>query len=141
MELLLVIVIAGIALGMVSLSLRPGEARALQDDAARLAALMQLAGDEAILRDRSILLEADAQGYRFFVRAQDAWQPLNDDRLLRSRHFSQVVQLRLQPDGTGGAVRIVFEPQPVGRPFDLRLSAGDASADIHADGLGQYVVE
>jgi general secretion pathway protein H len=143
MELLLVIAIAGITLGLASLSLGSNEARALQDDARRIAALMQLAGDEAILRNRPILFEADAQGYRFLIRQQGAWSPINGDQLLRGRTFSRPpVALRVTPgNGNSGIVRIVFEPSPIGAPFALTLSSDSASTGIRADGLGQYAVE
>jgi general secretion pathway protein H len=143
MELLLVIVIAGITLGLASLSLAPNENRALQDDARRIAALMQLAGDEAILRNRSILFEADASRYRFLIRSHGEWTPLAGDELLRGRSFSRPpVGLQVVPpsDG-GGGVHIVFEPRPVGKPFALTMSSDAATVGIHADGLGQYTVE
>ncbi|HWT71979.1 MAG TPA: type II secretion system minor pseudopilin GspH [Oxalicibacterium sp.] len=143
MELLLVIAIAGITLGLASLSLGSNDSRALQDDARRVAALMQLASDEAILQNRPILFEADAQRYRFLVRRQGAWSPLAGDDLLRGRMFSRPpVTLRAVPNGGGdGIVRIVFEPRPVGMPFLLSLSANAATAGIRADGLGHYTVE
>lgn len=143
MELLLVIAIAGITLGLASLSLGPNDSRVLQDDARRVAALMQLAGDEAILQNRPILFEADAQRYRFLIRRQGAWAPLSGDDLLRGRMFTHPpVTLRLMPDTDGnGVVRIVFEPRPIGTPFALSLSSNAAAAGIRADGLGHYTVE
>jgi general secretion pathway protein H len=143
MELLLVIAIAGITLGLASLALGPNDSRVLQDDARRVAALMQLAGDEAILQNRPILFEADAQRYRFLIRQQGAWSPLKDDELLRGRSFSRPpVALRVTPNGDGeGVVRIVFEPRPVGTPFTLSLSSNAATTGIRADGLGHYTVE
>jgi len=143
MELLLVIAIAGITLGLASLSLGPNDARVLQDDARRIAALMQLAGDEAILRNRPILFEADAQRYRFLIRQQGTWSPMSADDLLRGRTFSRPpVALRMTPGASGnGMVRIVFEPRPIGTPFALTLSSSSATAGIRADGLGQYTVD
>jgi general secretion pathway protein H len=143
MELLLVIAIAGITLGLVSLSLGSNDSRVLQEDAQRVASLMQVAGDEAILRNRSILFEADAQRYRFLIRQQGSWWPLNGDDLLRGRSFLRApVNLRVTPNGDGsGVVRIVFEPRPVGTPFALSLSFNAATVGIRADGLGHYTVE
>jgi general secretion pathway protein H len=142
-ELLLVIAIAGITLGLAALSLGPNDTRALQDDARRIAALMQLASDEAILRNRPILFEADPQRYRFLIRQQGAWSPLSGDELLRGRLFSRPpVGLRTTSEGnSNGIVRIVFEPRPIGMPFTLTLSSSTATAGVRADGLGQYTVE
>ncbi|HEV7855533.1 MAG TPA: type II secretion system minor pseudopilin GspH [Herminiimonas sp.] len=143
-ELLLVIAIAGITLGLVSLKGMPGAHQSLQDDAQRLALLMQLAGDEAVLRNRSILLEADGSRYRFLVRAQDKWVPLVQDELLRPRDFTQApltLQLTPQERMGRGIVQIVFAPRPIGRQFLLTLSSATESVGIRSDGLGQYQVE
>lgn len=143
-ELLLVISIAGITLGLASLKFRPDGQRSLQDEAQRLASLMQVAGDEAILRNRPIMFEADAHRYHFMIRMKGAWLPIANDDMLRSREFAETpLALRMTPDaGTGtGKIRIVFEPQPVGRSFVLTMSSNDATVGIRADGLGQYAVE
>ena len=47
-QIALVLVIAGITLGMVSFNAVPSERQALQNDAQRIALLLQLARDEAI---------------------------------------------------------------------------------------------
>jgi general secretion pathway protein H len=141
-ELLLVIAIAGITLGLVSLHFRADGRQSLQTQAERVASLMQVAGDEAILRNRSILFEADAHSYQFMTRVRGVWRPIVDDDLLRSRGFDGLaVALRVMPDGMAGTVRIVFDPQPIGKSFVLTMSTDDATIGIHADGLGRYVVD
>jgi general secretion pathway protein H len=57
-ELLVVMVILGITLGLVSLNAMPGQKQALQQEAQRIALLLQLARDEAIVRNRQIAFEA-----------------------------------------------------------------------------------
>ena len=47
LELLVVMVIAGLMLGMVSFNAMPGERQVLQQEAQRIALLLQLARDEA----------------------------------------------------------------------------------------------
>ena len=68
LELLVVLVIAGIMLGVVSFNAMPGEQQVLQNDAQRIALLLQLARDEAIVRNRPIAFEAEPERYRFLIR-------------------------------------------------------------------------
>lgn len=144
LELLVVLVLAGIMLGMVSFNATPGTRQALQNDAQRIALLLQLARDEAIVRNRPIAFEADANGYRFLIRETNSWQLLEGDELLRPREFQRVpVQLMISPPSaaTSDPFRVVFGREPVDRPFVLSLLAGDVRVDIHANGVGQFSVE
>jgi general secretion pathway protein H len=143
LELLVVIVIAGIMLGMVSFNAIPGDRQILQDEAQRVALLLQLARDEAIVRNRQVAFEADAEHYRFLVRDDTGWKPITDDDMFREREFKRAVALSINPPLSEGAqgFRIVFGREPVDKPFVLTLSAGDASIAIRADGVGHYVVE
>lgn len=144
LELLVVVVIAGITLGFVSLNVVPGQRQAMQNEAQRIALLMQLARDEAIVRNRPIAFEAESERYRFLVREGNTWQSLPQDEMLRERQFdrgpivlsiSPVVAAEVNP------LRIVFGREPVDKPFVLTLSAGDTSVVIRADGIGHFVVE
>jgi general secretion pathway protein H len=140
-ELMLVVVIAGITLGMVSLQFRP-DSHSLEAEAQRLASLMQLASDEAILRNRAILLEADSRSYQFLIRTNGTWSPIRGDDMLRARQFPHApLALRVMPDGSAGNIRIMFDPRPIGKSFLLTMSSEQATVGIQADGLGRYVVQ
>lgn len=143
LELLVVIVIAGIMLGMVSFNAMPGDRQILQNEAQRVALLLQLARDEAIVRNRQVAFEADSEHYRFLVRDDNGWQPITNDDLLREREFKHAIALSINPPLSEGGpeFRIVFGREPVDKPFVLTLSAGEASIAIRADGVGHYVVE
>ena len=67
-ELLVVLVIVGITLGVAAFNAMPSERQALQNEAQRIALLLQLARDEAIVRNRPIAFEAETERYRFLVR-------------------------------------------------------------------------
>jgi general secretion pathway protein H len=97
-ELLVVMVILGITLGLVSLNAIPGQ-QALQQDAKRIALLLQLARDEAIVRNRQIAFEASADNYRFMIRNDNKqWEQVVNDDLLREREFKNApVTLMLDP--------------------------------------------
>jgi len=89
-ELLVVMVILGITLGLVSLNAMPGQKQAMQQDAKRIALLLQLARDEAIVRNRQIAFEAGGDSYRFVIRNDNKqWEPVVQDDLLREREFKQ----------------------------------------------------
>lgn len=137
-------VIAGITLGMVSFNAMPSERQVLQNDAQRIALLLQLARDEAIVRNRPIAFEAEADRYRFMIFEENKWQALKQDELLREREFKRSpVIFSISPPLTEPAppLRIIFGREPVDKPFVLTLAAGEATVAIHADGIGHFVVD
>ncbi|MES2264765.1 MAG: type II secretion system minor pseudopilin GspH [Pseudomonadota bacterium] len=144
-ELLVVLVIIGLTLGMVTLSSAPSRRQGMQQDAQRIALLLQLARDEAIVRNRLVAFEAGPDSYRFLVRSeQRVWEAVTQDDLLRERPFKQSpVTLLLDPPSTvpGQTLRIVFGREPVDKPFVLTMVNGDASIAIRADGIGHFTVD
>jgi general secretion pathway protein H len=144
LELLVVLVIAGMLLGLVAFNAMPGERQALQGDAQRVALLLQLARDEAILRNRPVAFEAEPDRYRFLIRDGNKWQPFTQDDMLREREFKRgPVSLSINPvtAAESNPMRIVFGREPVDKPFVLTFAVGDASIAIRADGIGHFVVE
>lgn len=144
LELLVVLVIAGITLGIVSFNAMPSPRQALQNEAQRIALLLQLARDEAIVRNRLVAFEANGERYRFMVRGDTGWEPVTRDDLLRERSFKNPpLRLVLEPSGTGGPdmLRITFGREPVDRPFVLTLASGANAVAIRADGVGHFTVE
>ena len=144
LELLVVMVIVGITLGMVSFNAMPSERQALQNDAQRIALLLQLARDEAIVRNRPIAFEAQADRYRFLLREENSWHALQQDDLLREREFKRApVMFSISPPSAAQAapLRIIFGHEPVDKPFLLTLATGDSRVVIHADGIGHFAVE
>ncbi len=144
LELLVVLVIAGILLGMVGLSAMQGERQVLQGEAQRVALLLQLARDEAIVRNRPIAFEAEPERYRFLIRDGNKWQTLTQDDLLREREFRRSpISLSINPPTAAETdnMRIVFGREPVDKPFVLTFILGDASVAIRADGVGHFTVE
>lgn len=143
LELLVVLVIVGILLGAVALNANPGDRQLLQNEAQRVALLLQLARDEAIVRNRPIAFEADDYRYRFLVRQGEGWQALTGDALLRERAFrSAPLALVLVPaTSEQRPLRIVFGKEPVDKAFALTLALGPQAATIRADGIGNFTVE
>lgn len=144
LELLVVMVIAGVILGMVAYNATSDARQVLHNDAQRIALLLQLARDEAIVRNRPIAFEIETDRYRFLQRDGNAWQALAQDDLLREREFKRspvAISISPLPQEQTSPLRIVFGREPVDKPFVLTLAAGDAQASIRADGIGHFVVE
>ncbi|MBD8544229.1 MAG: type II secretion system minor pseudopilin GspH [Massilia sp.] len=143
-ELLVVMVIIGLTLGMATLNAIPSPRQDLDKEAQRLALLLQLARDEAIVRNRLVAFEANGDRYRFMVRGDAGWEPVTRDDLLREREFkNSPLQLILEPSGTGNPdmLRITFGREPVDRPFVLTMAKGGNTVAIRADGVGHFTVE
>lgn len=145
LELLVVLVIVGLMLGAVSLNAMPSDLQRLQNDSRRIALLLQLAREEAIVRNLPVAFEADQTGYRFLVREDRVWTPIKDD-MLRERAFQlSPVQLQVEPSLVNVAVdthvRILFGHEPVDKPFILTLRAADQVVRLTADGIGHFDVE
>ena len=143
-ELLVVMVIIGITLGLATLNAIPSPRQDLENEARRIALLLQLARDEAIVRNRLVAFEASGERYRFMVRGDTGWEPVTRDDLLRERSFKNPpLRLVLEPSGTGGPdmLRITFGREPVDRPFVLTLASGANAVAIRADGVGHFTVE
>jgi general secretion pathway protein H len=116
----------------------------LENEARRIALLLQLARDEAIVRNSPVAFEAEPDRYRFLLRTNKTWAPLEKDDLLREREFQRspvtlVINPPLPP--SSGPMRIVFGREPVDKPFVLTLAVEDVHVAIRADGVGHFVVE
>ena len=143
-EVMVVLAIIGITLGLVSLNAMPSPRQNLQAEARRIALLLQLARDEAIVRNRLVAFEADSEQYRFLVRNETSWDPVVKDDLLRERAFKGApVKLLIDPPsaGNGNPMRIIFGREPVDKPFVLTMAIDNDSVAIRADGIGHFVVE
>ncbi len=70
-ELMVVLVIIGIASAAISLTIKPDPLHLLRKDAERLSQLLQVAQAEARADGRPITWRADAKGFRFNRRSDD----------------------------------------------------------------------
>ena len=143
-ELMVVLAIIGISLGLVSFNAMPSPGQNLQGEARRIALLLQLARDEAIVRNRLVAFEADGDNYRFLIRNETRWDLVVNDDMLRERPFKGgPVRLSIEPPGVGSGnpMRITFGREPVDKPFVLTMAIGEQHVAIRADGIGHFVVE
>jgi general secretion pathway protein H len=96
-ELMVVLVIVGVILTFVALS-AGGDSRAeeMEREARRLLALLELASEEAVLRNEQLAVRFGESDYEFMILDQGQWTPLSDDRPLRPRELPPGVRLRLE---------------------------------------------
>ncbi|HEY0879803.1 MAG TPA: GspH/FimT family pseudopilin [Zeimonas sp.] len=137
LELLVAIVIAGVLVGIVTLSVG-GFDRGLRFEAERLAQLLMLAREEAQLRGAPIRFEADDESYRFSIWRERRWRTLADDRDLRARSWEQPTELVVERSDGLGEIR--FGIDQVDAPFVLRLRRNGEEVAIGANGLGLFEV-
>lgn len=144
LELLVVLVIIGIMLGAVSFSTMQSSRQRLLTDVQRIAVLLQLAREEAIVRNRPTAFEANQNSYHFLVRNDNRWELINDLDMLREREFSlSPITFSMTPAtrSDNDSLRIIFGREPVDKPFVLEFAAGEDHVSIRADGVGHFVVE
>ncbi|MFQ5487017.1 MAG: type II secretion system minor pseudopilin GspH [Gammaproteobacteria bacterium] len=98
LELLVVVLIIGITLGLVVPSLNPDRERGLDEESRRLAALIRLGAEEAVLQGREYAVELAPDGYRFLALEGDKWLPLQDE-LLHPRQLPDNLHLEVFFEG------------------------------------------
>ncbi len=77
-EMLVVIVLAGILISIVTISVTPDPRQKLLREAERVGQLMSLAADEARIRQLPIVWEADLRSYRFVAEVGGERRLLNE---------------------------------------------------------------
>ncbi|MGC5703334.1 type II secretion system minor pseudopilin GspH [Pseudomonas sp. NFXW11] len=137
-ELMVVLVIIGIASAAVGLSIRPDPLQLLRKDAERLVQLLQVAQAEARADGRPISWRTTAKGYAF-SRAADNGNGLDDfhqDSQLRPRNWdTPQLQVRIEPKQ-----RLVLNAEWINPPLRLVLSDGQQQLRVERSAAGQLRV-
>lgn len=116
-EILVVVVIVGIVSSIVLLSMGTlRDDRGLQQEAYRMASLIELAADEAELQGRDFGIEILRRGYRFveYDPYTDRWVNIVGDEVLRQRSLPEDFEFDLFVE-------------------DRRITLADQAAEIQAD--------
>lgn len=100
LEVLVVVVIIGIILTFAVLTVGDrSRAESAKQETERLAALLKLSSEEAVLQARELALQLTADGYEFLALDRDTWKTLVDDELLRPRRLPAEVALTATIEG------------------------------------------
>ncbi len=145
LELLVVIVIAGVVLALVAVNAMPNGRSKIIDDSEKIARLFALADEETQLRARPLAWEADLNGWRFVdagaMRSTTGPAQVQGDVFAPGRWTQSLDTLRLTENSTPIPPRLVFGQESVGQPFRLTLARDGYRVDIIGDGSGQYQTE
>jgi general secretion pathway protein H len=127
-ELLITIAIIGIAVGVVTLSLRGDDSRKLAEETDRLAALFRMAASDARTGGRALVWEADRSGYHFRALVADASQPLPEE-LARERRWP--VEVR-----DVDKHELIFAREPLREPAIVAIATRDGVLRLELDARG-----
>jgi len=89
LEMLVVIVLAGILVSIVTITVAPDPRQQLQREAARIGQLFAIAADESRIRQAPIVWEADLDGFRFVTEVHGERRLITGDDLLRERRWQR----------------------------------------------------
>ncbi|NJJ60957.1 general secretion pathway protein H [Pseudomonas sp. SJZ103] len=133
-ELMVVLVIIGIASAAISLTIKPDPLHLLRKDAERLSQLLQVAQAEARADGRPITWRADAKGFRFNRRndAGNGVEAFQGDTQLRPRLWeSTPMHINIEPRQT-----LVLDAEWINPPVRIVLSDGQHSLSLQRDTAG-----
>ena len=97
-EIMVVVVIIAIIISFATFSFGPRESRMLQEEAERIAALLQMAEEESILNAQELALSVTENGYQFEVYDGVEWQSLASDGVFRPRTLPENMRLAMTMD-------------------------------------------
>lgn len=149
LEMLVVIVLAGILVSIVTINTTPDPRQQLEREALRVGQLMGLAADEARIRQQPIAWEADLSGYRFVTEVGGERRLLTDDELLRERRWEKPMNRVAVLDGGGpqpaqvllgpGAppVRVAIAREWIQPRWRLELANEDGAVQVDFDEAGR----
>lgn len=125
-ELMVVLVLIGVIASLAVLSFGGTRDPRMETEARRLAAVMELAMQTAILQNRELGLVLDQSGYRFSHLEEDTWLPVqaSADRTLRARELPDGMRLEWSTDGLPGRAAPDSDKDDH-RPAVLLLSSGE----------------
>jgi type II secretion system protein H len=142
--MLVVLVVIGVAAGVVVANLGGDDRRAAEREARRLAGALEHAAAVAQWRGETLGVSADGHSYRFWLRgADDRWAALTGDDVLAPRTLPP--ELAVTPLSYAGAPLrpdAIVPLRPTGRnePYALALASSRWSVVIAADPLNRVVI-
>ena len=143
-EMLIVIVVIGIASGLVIVNLGGDDRRTAEREAARLAGALEHAAALAQWQSATLGVSAEGRNYRFWRRgADDRWQALVDDDVLAPRALpGEITVIPVSYASAPVATDAVLPFRPSGRnePYALLLASPAWSVMIAGDPLNRVEI-
>jgi general secretion pathway protein H len=154
-EVLVVLLVVGIAMAGIGLATGGFRQRDLEFEADRLAQLFSMAREEAQVRGRPIRLVADEKGYKFEALQDNEWAPIRGDDILRERAWDSLTDIKIVTPDRPNASRasdpgnvfreptksIQFGREQLDLPFTMSLVRDVSTVVITGDGMGRFKVE
>lgn len=137
-ELLLVLVLIGIALKMVLPNLAQSNHSALLEEGERLTQLMNYVRTQSITTGKTLAWDAWLNGYRFleFEPRTDTWLPILDDRILKTRTLPEGITVAYISSQNPMANPIIFRATSVHSPFEIVLKNQQEEIRIKGNLIG-----
>ena len=100
LEVMVVLVLIGIIFSFAVLSVsRNDQDEAMKRETRRLATLIDMASNEAVIRGQEIAIHFTEDGYAFQVLRIEGWQELPDDPLLKPHKLPPGFSVRIEVEG------------------------------------------
>jgi len=125
-ELMVVLLVMGLAAGLIGVIAQPDERTRLRVEAERLAELLDLAATESRFTGKPIAWAGERATYRFWRSSDSGWLEAGDTLRARSLPAGMAIS----------GLRIEFDPYvPV--TYELQMSLGDARYAVVGSPLGE----
>ncbi|HID49814.1 MAG TPA: type II secretion system protein GspH [Chromatiales bacterium] len=149
LEILVVLVLLGIVLSVAVLSAGGDAGRQLEQEVRRMAELIRLAQEEAVLNGNELAIRFYPDGYAFERLEDKDWLPLQGSNLFKRRQFDSGVKLEVRQDGVAVDLqekdtgRILLQSSGEMTPFELFLGWYDEDPLFRLSGnaIGKLTVE
>ncbi len=142
-ELLIVLVVMGIAMGLVMVQLMPDKRAPVREEAARLALLLENAGLEARASGRSLAWSGEKNSYRFLNKNEYGdWIRIDDDSLFRPRTLAEGVnvgEVSVEQQPLKPGAYILLSAYAFAVPFRIHLSSEFGGATVSGKSTGDVV--
>jgi general secretion pathway protein H len=122
-EILVALVIIGLIVGVATLAISNPAPEKLREETRRLAAVMNLAQEEAILQSRDFGVTFWQQGYSFHEFSEGNWLQVKKDQTLRSYQLPKGMRLQLVLEG----MDVIMSAVELEKPQVFILSSGEIS--------------
>lgn len=122
-EIIIVLVIFSVMITMVTISMGDPQAKRMKQNSERVAALIQLAKEQAIFNSQDYALSVWDTGYAFYTLADEGWVPVENDRIFRSRSLPDGIEFNLYLEG----IKVNLKNEDPDKPQVFITSDGEIS--------------